>query len=197
MEREFFKHPLFNYMFTHELFLKEDDPLKKVIGSNTQMFDYLIDFLRKHFPNPEIRQLCTLAWRLIGNQKVKVAMGIPIPTNFGFALIGSVEAYEPIVAIREDWLDYVSENRSMGLGAICLAASQCRDFWNGKILGGEQQNSQDRGYMYEAEMLLTLQLHEDFVPNDWQTQILSKFPKGIQSGRNLLYEPRREFMGAT
>lgn len=191
-----FQHPLFDFMFTHEQFLTEGDPLKTHLNSVTTMFDYLIDFLRTDFPNKEINQLCTLAWRLIGNRVVNVAMGLPIPTNFGFAIIGSLEHPIPVVAIRADWLPFASNNRTMGLGAICLAASQCRDFYNGKILT-ERDRSNSRGHMYEAEMLLTLAQHEDFQPNEWQTQILQQFPKGLESGRHLLYEPRKEFMGAS
>ena len=194
-ERIVFKHPLFDFLFVREEFLQEGDPLKEYMSGVTATFDYLIDFLRQDFPNPHINEVCTLAWRLIGNKQVNVAMGLPIPTNFGFAILGSVSNPMPIVAIREDWLNYALQNRTMGLGAICLAASQCRDWYNGKIIG-ERDRANDRGNMYEAEMLLTLMQHEKFKPNDWQEQILKKFPKGLDSGKHLLYD-RREYMGAS
>jgi len=183
-------------MFTHELMLKEGDPLKEFMGNITLTFDCLIDFLRNDFPNPAINDLCSLAWKLIGNQVVQVAVGIPVPTNFAFALVGKPTLYQPIVAIREDWLPFVKSNRTMGLGAICFVASQCRDYWNGKIIGFTEE-SNARSIMYEAEMLLTLMQHEEFKPNEWQKEALAKFPHGIQSGKQLLYLPRKPFMNAS
>lgn len=197
-ERIFFEHPLFGYLFTEEHFLSDNDPLKAHMKNVTAMFDYLIDFLRdsKGFPHPQINELCELTFWLINQRVVMVAQGLPIPTNFGFTCIGSELGVQPIVCIREDWLEYVAKNRTMGLGAIILAASQARDFWNGRTLT-DAANCQRRAHMYEAEMLLTLMQHESFTPNEYQTKILDAYPKGLSSAKNLLYKNRKPFMGVS
>ena len=159
----------------------------------SKMFDFLIDYLREDFPDKEINQLCNLAWRLIGNGKVIVALapGDAIPTNIGFAVIGNEFSRTPAVLLREDWLEFVKTDRIMGLGSIVFVASQIRDQYNSRLSLPESSN---RARMYEAQMLLALQQQEQFEPNDWQRAELEEFPNGIN--HKLLYT-RKSFMGAS
>lgn len=190
--RPVFKHPLFNFLFIDQRFLQEGDPLLEKMKDLVGMFDYLITFLRDDFPNKHINELCNLAFMLINQRVIVVGQGPRLPTNFGFALMGTPGDYEPMIVVREDWLSFVVNDRTMGLGAIVLAASQCRDYYNGKSIK-DLENCEKRAAMYEAEMLLTLKQHEDFKSNDWQQEILRRFPKGID--QRLLY-PAKPFMGA-
>jgi hypothetical protein len=196
-----FEHPIFKYAFADHRFLEGDDPLKEHMDNIVTMFDALVDTLRepKSFPNPRINELVKLMWRLIGNQVVKVALN----TQFGhrmpgaaFSLMGNQQAYEAIIWLPTSYAQMVVHDRIFHMGGICFNASQCRDFYNGKVGPGKNpQPAQQRALAYEAEFINTIAQADEFKPNDWQKQVMEQFPKGLASVQNLLYKPKK-FMDA-
>lgn len=197
-----FEHPIFKYAFADQRFLEEDDPLKAHTDNIVTMFDTLVDTLRepKSFPNPRINELVKLMWRLIGNQVVRVALNtdphIATMPGAAFSLLGNKQVYEAIIWLPAAYAEMVIKDRIFHMGGICFCASQCRDFYNGKILeNGGSQLTQQRALAYEAEFLHTMAQSEQFKPNDWQQKVLENFPNGIASVQNLLYK-RKQFMDA-
>lgn len=195
-----FKHPFFGYLFIDHRFVADDDPLKEHLDNTSAMFDFLIDFLREGFPNRHVNQLCTLAWRLIGNRIVNLAQMQEVnPPTLSFIAIGKGPFVQPMILLPHTWAkDVVDEpNRTMPLGSIIMAASQSRDFVNNKLLTKDAATeASKRAKMYEAEMLLTLQGFDPFKPNEYQTEVLKRYPRGVESAPELVYQGA-EFYGAS
>jgi hypothetical protein len=196
-----FEHPIFKYAFADQRFMEDDDPLKAHMDNIVAMFDALVDTLRepKSFPNPRINELVKLMWRLIGNQFIRVALNTEVGDRMpgaAFSLLGNRQVHEAIIWLPTQYAQMCVQDRIFHMGGICFNASQCRDFYNGKILeNGGQQLTQQRALAYEAEFLHTMAQSEQFKPNDWQQKVLENFPNGIASVQNLLYKPKK-FMDA-
>lgn len=197
-----FEHPIFKYAFADHRFLEDDDPLKEFMDNIVTMFDTLVDTLRepKSFPNPRINELVKLMWRLIGNRVIKVALNTEVGDKMpgaAFSVIGNADAMEGIIWLPTQYAQMCVHDRIFHMGGICFCASQCRDFYNGKIPGNrDQKDDQKRALAYEAEFLHTIAQSELFQPNDWQREVMELYPNGIASVQNLLYK-RKEFADAS
>lgn len=193
-----FEHPIFKYAFADHRFLEEDDPLKAHMDNLVTMFDTLVDTLRepKSFPNPRVNEVVKLMWRLIGNQVVRVALNTEVAHLPGaaFSLLGNSTVHEAIIWLPQNYAEKAVNDRLFHMGGIAFCASQCRDFYNGKILGNGVDVKR-RALGYESEFLHTIAQAEEFKPNDWQKQVLDEFPDGIASVQQLLYKPKK-FMDA-
>lgn len=163
----------------------------------TGVFDSLVDFLRNEnsFPNSEINQLATLMWRLIGNRHILVAID---PTgkmpSISFAVLGNQEEQQAFLFVPENFLELTQEAPEVQIGTFAYMASQCRDYFCGKITGSNSEEINERAQVYEAEALLTMQkmAQEEgitlrLIP--FQQEILKKFPNGLQDLKTeLAYE---------
>lgn len=162
--------------------------LNEYFEKTVRVFDSLVDFLRdpNTFPHPEINQLVTLMWRLIGNKEIPVVLdqwGIP---TMSFVVIGNDIKQMPMFIIPQNFISQVAQNPVLQLGAIVNMASQARDFYVGKIKKGSSNEVNRRAKAWEAEALITLkqmaqQENFDLVFNKYQLQILAENPQGLRS----------------
>jgi hypothetical protein len=98
-------------------------------------FDSCVDFLRDpaRFPNKEINLTVTLMWRLIGKE-IPFALGKRGMPSLSFAVVGENNIEQcAFLIIPPDFLKQLEENPVFQLGVIAYMASQCRDFYCGKI----------------------------------------------------------------
>ncbi|MEO6892098.1 MAG: hypothetical protein ABI324_24185 [Ktedonobacteraceae bacterium] len=149
----------------------------------TLAFDRMVDLLRSSdtFPNPEINQLLTLAWRLIGNKEILIVGQEDLPT-LHFA--GTMQGRRRMAAIflPLTFLDLLRDDPTMQLGGMTNMASHAKDYSTHKL----DQHTYERASASEADMLLTLrQLHEEesivWQPNPYQQSLLRAFPHGLAS----------------
>jgi hypothetical protein len=173
------------------------DRFQERVEQMTRTFDSLVDYLRKPdtFPNPEINQLATLMWRLIGNKHIPVVLD---PTrrmpSISFAVLGNQTERQPFLFLPRNFLELTKEAPEVQIGAFAYMASQCRDFFCNKITGQNSEQINKRAQAYEAEASHTMQkmAQEEgitlrLIP--FQQEILEKFPNGIQDLEpELIYE---------
>lgn len=174
--------------------LSANQELRDISRDIVLFFDAAVDALRSTFPNRHINELVTLMWRLIGNQMILSASG-PVPTLSFTALGHSLEDLQAVVLIPPKWPESVANNYYFELGGLVFVASQCRDWYNGRLkvtpnsLGSPEVVR--RAYCYEAEYLLTLLGQvPDYQLNKYQRQVLEGAPKGVASMGGLAYESR-------
>lgn len=175
--------------------LGESRPLSssELLEQTTKYFDALVDFLRdkERFPNPKVNRLATLLWRLVGNKHVPVTLDLAgrIP-SLSFVILGKTIEETPFLILPQPLVPAVNENPAMQLGAVAFTASQVRDYWTGKLTeekrSGLEENCLQRAYAFEAEVLLTLlKMAQDegkkLELNNYQTEILNRFPLGLES----------------
>lgn len=149
-------------LFNQQRGIPRSDTLRSQehIEQSVKTFDALVDFLRdsQRFPNTDINELITLAWRLIGRRHTPTAIDQS----------GILKVLRFLVQ----------------LGAITSMASAGRDFYTGVL----ERDSADivtlRANAFEADTLLTLrQMAEaeqvELTMNPYQTQLLQRFPNGL------------------
>jgi hypothetical protein len=183
--------------------LPTDDPIYikgKALGDK---FSELVDLLRTN-KNPRLAMLGTLIWRLVGNHVIPVAMVEGIPT-LSFTALRNPAGIMGMVICPEDWLEQIEANPLYCMGGIVFVASQCRDFWNGKILYPAQDQDQSatfgpgpqiatdpivlkRAFAYEAEYLHSIFPSGDLKPNDYQSKVMAAYPKGLDTSLDLIYD---------
>jgi hypothetical protein len=138
-------------------------------------------------------------WRLIGNKHIPVA---PDPTNripsMSFLVLGDEITREPYLLLPSDFLEQTKEAPEVQIGIFAYMASQCRDYYCGKITGNNSEEINRRAQAYEAEALLTLEdiaeeegLNLRLIP--FQKEILEKFPNGIADLEKELVYPTPQY----
>lgn len=181
-------HPIF--VTQHVDTLPDDDPLKTVGNNIADRFTSIVDLLRdpKQFPNPEINKLLSLTWRLVEHRVVKVA-ATAVP-SLSFMVTTSFAAF----LCPFDWLQQWKRQPIFCIGGVISNASQCRDYWNQRLLPTIETSQ--RALAYETEYLLTIQREQILHLNSWQEDALKEFPQGLQSAQHLLY-PTKAFLDAS
>ena len=83
----------------------------------------------------------------------------------------------------KDWLAQVAENRWKQMGGLVFIASQCNDLWHGLIDRGQGKAVQSRCLAWEAEFLhyLSKWPEANFTPDTYQQQVMTGYPKGLES----------------
>jgi hypothetical protein len=96
-----------------------------------------------------------------------------------------------------EWLDQISQDPLLQMGAIVFVGSQIVDFHNERIGVSPEQAaiSIKRARAYEAEYLLTLRKVSSTVTlNDYQHRVLQEYPSGLMTPSvaldRLLYTPK-------
>jgi len=162
--------------------LPADDPLAQVGDVCESLFTAGVDMLRSIVPNDRVRELAAVVWDLVGHKEVLVALGPDVP-SLSFTAIRFDKADDQIkgvVLVPKTWPQMVDAEPFMQLGAILFVGVQVVDFYNKRLIG--DANAPGRCCAYEAELLRTLaQTTPTWKPNDYQRQILDKYPAGLDS----------------
>lgn len=191
MEKEQF---LFDQIFGDKIPKVEDlppqDSLRHRAELITAMFDAGVDALRNKdtFSNPEINDLMTLFWRLVGNKVTPTAVMTGLESMSFWAEVRGVKSIA-FVIVPENFPELCAKNASMQLGALVFSASKARDYYNSKLAIFEEV--QRRAFAYEAEYLVTLRNRwpGSFTPNKYQSRVLTAYPNGLASlQKGLLYQ---------
>jgi len=161
--------------------LDPEDELRLAGEAIVPIFDagvaYLMD--NKTFPNPEINQLMLLFARLVSNEVTPTGVTDAVPT-LGFFCEKLRLDEKALVLIPIDFVEQFRENPIRQLGALVYIASQARDFYNGRYY--DRRQMKHRAYAFEAEFVLTMQLIDpEFVPDEYQRQIIGHLPLGLRS----------------
>jgi hypothetical protein len=171
--------------------LPADDPLAKVGDVCEALFTAGVDMLRSIIPNDRVRSLAAVVWDLVGHKEVLVAIGPDVP-SLSFTAIRFDKAdnqIKGVVLVPKTWPQMVDTEPFMQIGAILFVGVQVVDFYNGKLIGDAAAPGRCRAY--EAELLRTLiQVAPDWKPNDYQRQILDRYPAGLDSPGVVLYPYR-------
>ncbi|GIW63754.1 MAG: hypothetical protein KatS3mg091_556 [Patescibacteria group bacterium] len=161
---------------------------EEYLNRMVEVFDSLVDFLRNpdKFPDPQINQLVTLLWSLIGNKDITVVLDQWNFPSVSFAVLGNNIEQQPILIIPRDFIIKVAEDPVFQLGMIVYMASQARDFYTGKIKEGSSDILTRRARAWEAQALLTLEemAQKEGVQltlNKYQLEILQENPNGLSS----------------
>ena len=178
MEKQF----LFN-----EVFQIQNQPDAEV---NTKLmgdeFSDLVDVMRqnKHVPIPSINKLMTLFWKLVGNKICPVA-STNVPTISFWCEIqrkNNIPKSIAVILLPPNWHDLLIADPFLQMGAIVFVASQAKDYWNGKFGPLTKKEILIRAASNEAELLhFFKRTAPKFIANEYQQQILEKFPLGISS----------------
>lgn len=127
---------LFGEMFANAIVghLSPDRKQREDSNRIVFFFDTAVDALRSPlFPNVPVNEAVTLMWRLIGNRMIPSAAG-PVPTLSFTALGNDPKHLNAAVLVPANWPDLVAQNYKYQLGGIVFVASQCRDWYNGKLI---------------------------------------------------------------
>jgi len=114
--------------------------------------------------------------------------------SISFAVLENQEKQQVFLFVPENFLELTREAPEVQIGAFAYIASQCRDYFCGKITGSNSEEINERAQAYEAEALPTMQkmTREEgitlrLIP--FQQEILKKFPNGLQDLKTeLAYE---------
>lgn len=188
---------LFGEMFANAIVghLSPDRKQREDSNRIVFFFDAAVDALRSPlFPNVPVNEAVTLMWRLIGNRMIPSAAG-PVPTLSFTALGNDPKHLNAAVLIPANWPDLIAQNYKYQLGGIVFVASQCRDWYNGKlIVKPEDLRHPDvvrRAECYEASYLRTvLEQDPNYQLNGYQKHVLEVAPNGLLSLGNLAYESK-------
>ena len=165
--------------------LPEDDPTAKIGKACENLFTGGVDVLRSIVPNDRIRDLGRVVWDLVGHKQVLVAIGPDVP-SLSFTVMQIKELCQAIVLIPKQWPKMVEDDPFMQLGAILFVGAQAVDFYNDRLLGDD--GAQRRWQAYEAELLHSLKVTlPSWKPNEYQREILARFPDGLDSKGVELY----------
>ncbi len=158
------------------------DPLRADGEKNSACFTFAVDLLRSTFPNESIRELTALEWEMVGHQMTPFAVLEKVPT-LSFASLGKqqsegIKGLNPVVLSPLKWHEMFNENPVYQLGAVVFVGSQIRDYYNEKIF---ERAVVARAHAYEAEYLITMRQFGSLSLNDYQENILEKYPAGLAS----------------
>lgn len=166
--------------------LPDDDPTAKLGKRCGELFTDGVDVLRSLIPNDRIRAIARVVWDLVGNKHVLITLGPDVPT-LSFTAMRHGNVLQGLVMIPKEWPQMVENDTSfMQLGAILFVGVQIVDFCNDRLLGDQDAAARTRAY--EAELLITLrQTLPSWKPNDYQRQILARYPDGLDTTGVVLY----------
>jgi hypothetical protein len=162
--------------------MSDDDPIKIKGQEIANKFSEMVDKLRSS-SNPRLAALGKLTWRLVGNRVVPFAVSEDVKV-IGLGIIVRGDIKLGVIMAPMDWLEQIESNPVNAMGGVVFVSSKARDYWNGKIVVPSEED-ECRAIAYEAEYLLT---NPNLVPNDYQQKVLDKFPNGLASAPELVYQ---------
>lgn len=154
--------------------------------ANAHAMNLLVDFLRdpSRLCHPQINQLVTLLWRLVGNHEITT---VPDQWNLrrpsqAFVIFGSRVQQIALIVFPLNFLALVKRDPMMQLGAVVNMASQGRDYFSHHL----DPHTQVRARAYEAELLTLLPgMHQreylTWQNNAYQDEVVRDYPCGLSS----------------
>ena len=144
----------------------------------SDIFTFLVDYLRRFFPNDKIKEVASLLWDLVGQQIVPTVGINQSLDGLVFALDSEGGRESAMVVIPENWVELVKQNPIKQLGGIVFCASRAKDVFNKNKLDEAVIN---RAKSYEAEFLLQIKsISPDYQLDKYQNSILDAFPEGLK-----------------
>jgi len=127
-------------------------------------------------PSKPLNDLAELTWQLIGKNIVPVAFG-GVPT---ITMCIEIRRQQKAAAMifPQDIQSRMKKEGLVFLGGMVYNASKARDYYNNQVF--DIKAFECRAMAYEAEFLRILKKQE--IPfNDYQEEVLKKFPNGLNS----------------
>lgn len=195
---------LIEKLFGETLYLDDlPDGEDKQTGKGVEvLFTSMVELLSSFegCPSNSINSLLILLWNLCHYKIVMQAsvdwsiisqvMNLPVDSAFAFICEKQGDKEVPIVLVNKDLVKLFKERPIYHCGGMVFVASQCRDFYNGKLFetSNLQQNydrTRARSLSYEAEFLITMKYNTPlgipFSLDDYQKWVLNKYPDGLKS----------------
>jgi hypothetical protein len=150
---------------------------KVVLVGNT--FTTYVDLIRRSkFLGERVQGVGRLLWGLVGNRIVPGTVAPTLTGTISFFGERKAEREFATIVIPPDWLQQIQEDPIMQFGGVVCVAGQARDFYNRKL----DPHTVNRGLALEAEALTGIrQVDADWRPNDYQSEILRRYPEGTKS----------------
>lgn len=157
-------------------------------------FSDMVDRLRtpEHCKNPAINTLMSLCWRIVGNRICPTSLMEGCPT-MSFWCEARDKGFFATIICPMNWCQMLKDDPFMQLGALVYNASKVKDYWNLKIpgLSDTSEDNHFRAMAYESEFLNYCKQNDpSFVPNPYQYKVFEKFPNGLASAGDLVYDSR-------
>jgi hypothetical protein len=162
--------------------LDGDTPLAKRGRECEQLFTSGVIQLRMMKDLPLITDLMADVWGIYHYRHVVMALGPDVPSPC-IAVVQRVKdgIFQALTFVPYAWPEMIKADPTHELGAIITVGSQSVDFYNNKLLSEEDSKiSKKRSLSYEAEFIHILSLSGHNL-NDYQKQVLAKYPNGFDS----------------
>lgn len=163
--------------------------IPEIARESVKEFDGIVDFLRDpvRFPNKEINDLMSFAWRSIGNGITPATLSIV--ESFGFYLDPyGLPQFGPDLPVEFE--DDVKREPIMQIAKMVNIGSRIRDY---NLFGQPLDDAASkRAYAFESEAILEMKKMAekegyDLLLNDILKDVLAKYPEGIKSLPSELY----------
>ncbi len=180
-EKKLLFHQLFGDKLPNLKDLPEESLRRRIGQINEAFFTEGVNVLKNagSFPNKHVNELMSLFWNLVGSKLIPLAMTKGARSLAFYVERKGIDSVEMIM-VPQDFYLKVLKAPYMQLGALTFIASQARDFYNQKL--SDPNAVRQRSHAYEAEYLNTLkQLDGGFSLNNYQIEVLNRYPKGLMS----------------
>jgi hypothetical protein len=154
-----------------------DDDLGHKGEQIARCFTTIIGMLKNdtYVNNLPINLLANDVWSIVGNNLCLTAVH-PGVQSLSFVVVKK-ELLTAAVLIPLNFVEMCKEQPYHQFGGVVFVGSQVVDFYNEKL-----EHSPYRAQAYEVEYILAIQRrYADFVPDDYQQDILKKWPNGLSS----------------
>jgi hypothetical protein len=155
---------------------------------STALYIKVLSQLR-NFPHPWTQTMADALCEIVYHNLVFVSLAEPAADMQ--VHVNTVEGTfeQAVIRVPVDWLDMFLEDPIYELGGVLYTGSQAVDFYNGRLTL-DPNTSAALAQAHEAEMLrLAIQEFPAYHLDEYQKQLLEKFPEGLNSPRakELLY----------
>jgi hypothetical protein len=167
--------------------LPTSDPIMPIARQCESFFTGGVDVFRSVLPSERLRALGRVIWDLVGHKQVLVAIGPDVP-SLSFTVMKYKGVLQGIVFFPKNWPDLIKADSFMQLGAILYVGAQIVDYYNDRLIG--DPTAPGRWEAYEAEYLRVLGqlIPNGWQPNEYQRDIMKKYPDGLDSPGVTLYD---------
>lgn len=153
---------------------------------STSLYIKVLSQLR-NFPHPDTQTMADALWEIVYHNLVFVSLAEPHqPLRVHVSVIEDV-FQQAVIQVPEDWLLMFQDDPIYQLGGVLYTGSQAVDFYNGRL---DLHTSAALAQAHEAELLrLTTRAFPAYELDQYQRQLMERFPKGLNSPRakKLLY----------
>jgi hypothetical protein len=186
--------------------LPSDDEFRVHAEAQVKYWTQTVGFLKtpQLHPHPQLNSLMQDAWNICNNQIVRCSIlpQNPVPSlSFTFFGNATKSTGQGLILFPNDYEQQFRKDAIYCMGGVVFVASQVVDYYNQKFTPDEVQKVPERAKMWEAEFLLTIKraladekavgfpkAERNYQFNEYQIDVLNRFPQGIKSVPELLYE---------